>query len=192
MILVYIVALLFLASFLGQYAQKKGDFNKYNLKKVNIVLILFIIIFILLFYILFNPFIKQHFNKSQIPNSNSNRNDTKINIDNGDENTISRDEAISDYWNEIHSYLSGTTYLEACYDYSKCYYLESDITRGYLETLYFPNGGNLNFTAEIDNEGEAEEYDENHKAWDFKLDMNSDIVDDAVNEWADSEGYIIE
>src|SRR3990172_9875248 len=52
-----------------------------------------------------------------------------------DENhTISRDDAISDYWDEIKDYLDGSETIEACSSTSgNCYDLEADISRGGVE-----------------------------------------------------------
>lgn len=109
-----------------------------------------------------------------------------------EETILSREEAIEDYWDNINDYLTGTAEVEACYDYSNCYTLEADISSGTLEKLYFPNTGYLNFSADFDSNGEASDYDEDDRSWDFTLDMFSSVVDDAIDEWADSEGYTID
>lgn len=107
--------------------------------------------------------------------------------------TISYNEAISEYWDEIKDYVDGTETIEACSSTSgNCYDLDANISSGAVEQIYFSSGGYLYFSADIDENGNAFDYDQNGDAWDFALDMDSSIVDDAVNDWASSNIYTIE
>ena len=105
--------------------------------------------------------------------------------------TISYEEAIQDYWSEIQYYLDGTEEVEACSDSSgNCYSLQADINAGYIETLYFDNGGYLEFYAEIDENGYAYDSDEDDNNWEFKV--SPYFIKSAVEEWADENGYTLE
>lgn len=107
--------------------------------------------------------------------------------------TLDRDEAIDEHWDEIKDYLNGSETIEACSDESgNCYDLDAEISNGEVEQIYFSNGGYLYFGADIDSYGEASDYDQNGNGWDFTLDMNSSIVDDAVSDWASDNDYKIE
>lgn len=88
-----------------------------------------------------------------------------------------------DHWDEVKEYMSGTETIDACSD-SGCYSLDADITDGYVETLYFPNGGYIYPDAEIDESGFAEGYDNDSNYWEFQIDMDSSMVQDAISEWA--------
>lgn len=107
--------------------------------------------------------------------------------------TLSRDEAISEHWDEIKEYVDGSDTVEACSSSSgNCYDLDADISNGQIEQIYFPSGGYLYFSADIDESGSASDSDQNGDSWDFTLDMSSSIVDDAVDNWASSNGYTID
>lgn len=55
--------------------------------------------------------------------------------------------------------ISGTYTVEACSQNSgNCYDLEADISSGTVETIYFPNGGHIDLSAELDENGEGEDY----------------------------------
>ncbi len=58
--------------------------------------------------------------------------------------------------------------------------------------MYFSNGGRLSFSAELDESGTASDTDHEGASWDFSLDMHSQIVDDAINEWANANGVQID
>ena len=107
------------------------------------------------------------------------------------ENIISRYDAIADYWDEIQEYLDGTEEIEACSD-SGCYDLEADISDGYITTLYFNNGGYLDFYAGIDNSGYAYDSDDELNDWEFSISMNSYFVDNAIEEWASDNDFELE
>jgi hypothetical protein len=145
------------------------------------------IVIVVVIYCIFKLFSSSSSNSNNYSGSSSTSYD-----EDQEENTISKDDAISDHWDEIKSYLSGTTEVEACYDYSNCYSLEAEISDGSIEKINFNNGGYLYFNAEIDSNGEASDYDDESRSWTFTLDMSSSIVDDAINEWADSDRYIVE
>lgn len=109
------------------------------------------------------------------------------------EKSIDRQDAIDEYWDDIRQYLSGSETVEACSSESGgCYDLDADISDGSVEQIYFTNGGYLYFSADIDSDGSASDSDQNGNNWDFTLDMDSSIVDDAVSEWADDNGYTIQ
>lgn len=107
--------------------------------------------------------------------------------------TISRDEAISEYWDEIKDYVDGTETVEACSSTSgNCYDLDAEVSSGTIEQIYFTSGGYLYFSADIDENGNASDSDQNGDYWDFTLDMDSSIIDDAVEDWAGLNDYTIE
>jgi hypothetical protein len=106
---------------------------------------------------------------------------------------ISRDDAISDHWGEIRPHLNGSETVEACSSESgNCYDLEADISDGAIDTIHFQNGGYLSFSAEIDSDGSASDSDKDGNDWDFTLDMNSSIVDEAISQWASENDYTIQ
>lgn len=107
--------------------------------------------------------------------------------------TISRDEAIESYWDEIKDYVDGTETIDSCSSESgNCYGLDADISNGAVEQIYFNNGGYLYFSADIDESGNTSDIDQNGNSWDFTIDMDSSIIDDAVSDWASDNSYIIE
>ncbi len=101
-------------------------------------------------------------------------------------NTISYEDAISDNWDEIRDYIDATETIEACSDSNgNCYDLEADISEGCIDTIYFDNGGYLNFYSACFNEdGYTYDSDENGDDWEFNLDMGSSLVTEAIDEWA--------
>ena len=103
---------------------------------------------------------------------------------------LSYDEAIDEYWDEISENVDGYEDVEACAD-SGCYTLEAYISSGYINEINFSNGGNLDFYAEIDEDGMAYDTDEDGNSWDFTVDMNGNLVSDAVEDWADDNGYTV-
>ncbi len=110
-----------------------------------------------------------------------------------DETALTRNEAVSEYWDEIKEYVDGTETLEACSSESgNCYDLDADISDGVIDQIYFPNGGYLYFSADIDESGYASDFDQDGNNWDFTIDMHSSMVDDAIENWANSNGYTIE
>ncbi|MBI2019051.1 hypothetical protein HYS95_00085 [Candidatus Daviesbacteria bacterium] len=124
-------------------------------------------------------------------NESSSFNDSNYFSD--DQNAISRTDAIDSHWDSISDYVDGTETIEACSDDSgNCYSLDADISNGHLETLYFPNGGYLNFYTEFDSDGDAYDTDSEGNSWSFTLDMDSSIVDDAISNWASDNDYTID
>lgn len=106
---------------------------------------------------------------------------------------IDRDDAVYEYWDEIKDYVNGTEVIDACsYESGNCYSLDADISDGQIELIYFPNGGYLYFSADIDEDGNASDIDQNGNGWDFTLDMDLPLIDDAVYDWASDNGYAIE
>jgi len=106
--------------------------------------------------------------------------------------SISRGAAIATHWDEIRQYLGGIETIRACPDGGMCEGVDADINEGQIEVIYFDNGDYLFFIAEIHENGEASDADDNGVQWDFTLDMNSTLVDVALEEWASEKGYIIE
>jgi hypothetical protein len=105
---------------------------------------------------------------------------------------ISRDDAIDEHWDDIQDNVSGTETVNACSKESgNCYDLEADISDGHIETLHFNNGGYLGFYADIDSDGTASDSDRDGNWWDFELSMESNIIDDAIDEWANDNGYTV-
>jgi len=97
------------------------------------------------------------------------------------EKTLSRDEAIESYWDEIKDYVNGIETIDACsYESGNCYSLDAEISSGQVEMIYFPNGGYLYFSADIDEGGNASDFDQNGDSWDFTIDMDSSVIDDAI------------
>jgi len=106
---------------------------------------------------------------------------------------LSREEAINNYWDEIKEYIDGTEMIEACSLESRnCYDLEADIEDGVIVRIYFPNGGYLDFLAEIDEDGYASDLDKYGNDWEFYIDMDSSIIDEAIYNWAQDNDYEIE
>jgi len=116
-----------------------------------------------------------------------------IRQENGEQKILGRDEAINDYWDEIKDYVDGTETIDACsLESGNCYSLDADISSGIIEEIYFSNGGYLYFSADIDESGNASDIDQDGNNWDFTIDMDSSIIDDAIDEWAYDNDYIIE
>ncbi len=112
-----------------------------------------------------------------------------------DEKTIARDVAIENYWDEIKDYIYGTTYLNVfSYESANYYNLLVDISGGVVEVLYFLNGGILFITgADFDESGHAFGMDlKEGNGWDFYLDMDSSIVENAIYDWASDNSYEVE
>jgi hypothetical protein len=106
--------------------------------------------------------------------------------------TISRDDALSNHWDEVCDYISGTEEIEACVIGGGCYALEADIIGCNIDTVYFANGGFLDVSAPIDEYGNASTFDTRGRLWDFTLDMQSFIVDEALEDWASRRSLIVE
>jgi len=116
-----------------------------------------------------------------------------IQQENGEQKILGRDEAINDYWDEIKDYVDGTETIDACsLESGNCYSLDADISSGIIEEIYFSNGGYLYFSADINESGNASDIDQDGNNWDFTIDMDSSIIDDAIDEWAYDNDYIIE
>ena len=107
---------------------------------------------------------------------------------------ISKDEAIKYDWDEIKQFIEGEEKIEVCNsDLDNCYLLEVTIRGGDVQKVYFPNGGHIELTAELDNNGEAEAYDDGRGyLWSFKINMNSSLIENAIEGWSKLNDYIIE
>lgn len=153
--------------------------------KLKIILGIFIIGIIIVFFI---------FNGNTRKNSYSNNKyQGFIQQESGEQKMLDRSEAINYYWDEIRDYVNGTETINACSSESgNCYSLDTDISGGIIEEIYFDNGGYLCFSADIDEDGNASDIDQDGNSWDFTIDMNSSIIDDAIDNWAYDNDYIIE
>ncbi|MEX1997243.1 MAG: hypothetical protein WEA04_01000 [Candidatus Andersenbacteria bacterium] len=110
--------------------------------------------------------------------------------DESEDLTIDRDEAIDSYWDDIRDYLTTSTTIEACSS-SGCYELDADISSGILDTIYFPNGGYIEIGDYISDSGYAYGEDSDGDEWEIYYSLDSYEVDDAVEEWADDNGYTL-
>lgn len=91
-------------------------------------------------------------------------------------------------WGEVKDYINGTEKIEACsLNNGNCYELEADISNGQIKKIYFPNGSYLYFSADINKKGNASDFDQNGNRWDFTVDMDSPIINNAINDWADDK-----
>ncbi len=109
------------------------------------------------------------------------------------EKIIDRSDAVYEHWDEIKDYLNGTETINACsFESGNCYDLDAEISDGQIEMISFPNGGYLYFSADIDEYGNASDIDNDGNSWDFTLDMDSSVVDDAISDWASDNGYGVE
>ncbi|MFA5359653.1 MAG: hypothetical protein WC349_01715 [Patescibacteria group bacterium] len=106
---------------------------------------------------------------------------------------IDRDTALQEYWDEIKGSVTGTDTVDVCSEESNhCYSLDVDIQNGVVDTIYFPKGGHTEIGAELDSNGNASGFDYERRAWDITVDMNSQIIEDALMDWADNNNYKIE
>lgn len=103
--------------------------------------------------------------------------------------SISSDDAKSEHWDEIKDYLQSDT-IEACRNGGNCYDLDAEISGGSIQRLDFNNGGYLNFDEDVDEDGNASGDDYHGDSWEFNIDDST--IDDAVEEWADDNGYELE
>jgi hypothetical protein len=87
-----------------------------------------------------------------------------------------------DEWETVREYIDGSYTVDACSD-SGCYSLDADISSGYIDTVYFPNGGYLSPGSEIDSSGSASAYDSDGNAWEFIV--SGDVIDEAIDNWID-------
>lgn len=109
------------------------------------------------------------------------------------EESISRDDAIAEHWDEIKEYFTTTETIQVySYQVGNTYDLDADISDGTVETIYFPNGGYLYFSADIDENGHASDFDYEGREWGFDIDMDSSAIDEAIEEWASDNEYEIE
>ena len=154
--------------------------------KLKIILGILIIGIMAAFFI----FGENNNNKNQYLNT---RHSSFIWQENSEQRVLTRDEAINDYWNEIKDYVDGTETIDACsWESGNCYNLDADISDGVIETIYFPNGGYLYFSADIDESGNASDIDQDGNNWDFTIDVDSSVINDAIEEWAYDNDYTIE
>lgn len=107
--------------------------------------------------------------------------------------TISRADAIDQYWYQIARDVNGTASVQA-YSASSgsTYTLDADISGAYVDALYNGEGDTLTFGAEIREDGTASGDDQYGSTWSFVLDMNAPIVESAIQTWASENGYVIE
>lgn len=105
---------------------------------------------------------------------------------------MSRAAAIERNWEAIKDHLNGTETIEACTDGRTCYDLEADIDAGAITTVHFVNGGFLTVSADLDQDGSASDIDQRGRNWDFTLDMDTPIVNEAVQAWARETRHTIQ
>ncbi|MEI6510437.1 MAG: hypothetical protein WCO25_00155 [Candidatus Uhrbacteria bacterium] len=107
--------------------------------------------------------------------------------------TISRSDAIDQYWYQIARNVNGNASVQAYSSVSgSTYTLDADISGAYVDALHNGEGDTLTFTAEIREDGTASGTDQYGNTWEFTLDMNAPIVESAVQSWAGENGYVIE
>lgn len=100
---------------------------------------------------------------------------------------ISRDDALDQYWDDIKEYINGTETIEVYSQESGNYYdLDADISNGEVEVIHFPSGGWIYINADLNSDGSGEGYGSD-SYWDVQIDTS--LIDDAVDEWADDNGY---
>lgn len=110
-----------------------------------------------------------------------------------DAKTISRSEAIDEFWYQIARDVNGTASVQAYSAASRSTYtLDADISGAYVDALYNGEGDTLTFTAEIREDGTASGDDQYGNTWSFALDMTSPIIDTAIQSWASENGYVVE
>lgn len=99
-----------------------------------------------------------------------------------------KEDIISEDWDEVMMNMNGQEFIEACSDDSgNCYTLVADISNGTITQIYFPNGGYLYFDADLDSSGEASDTDEDGNGWDFTIDMTSPFVTNAIDKVIDDK-----
>jgi curved DNA-binding protein CbpA len=166
--------------------------NLFKNRYINLIIKILISISMLIFCIWYGNFIindvwgkfsNKDFKNYPKPNKNSFYDKTK-------NKTISYEDAIENYWDDIKEYVDGYATIEACSD-SGCYDLEAHISNGKIDSIDFPNGGYLYFDADINSNGKASDMDQNGNWWDFSVDMNSSIINNAVSDWASDNGFEI-
>src|SRR5579871_2075210 len=106
-----------------------------------------------------------------------------------DQETLTRREAIDQYWDDIRDYMDGSESISACSPTGTCYDAEADISNGTVDRIVFPTGHSLMFSADIEGDGSASDSDSDGNPWSFDFDMNSSLVDDAIAPWADATDH---
>ena len=107
--------------------------------------------------------------------------------------TITRSDAIDQYWYQIARNVNGTASVQAYSALSgSTYALDADISGAYVDAIHNGEGDILTFTAEIREDGTASGTDQYDNTWEFTLDMSAPIVESAVQSWASEHGYVIE
>jgi hypothetical protein len=188
-ILLGLYTYLFINGVLGNFFKKIFIHN--NIIKI-IALIIILVFFIIFDFLISNQLVNGDLNKSKKTSQEKLLNYNKnFSLSKTEEiKTISYDEAIKNYWDDIKGYINGYTTIEACSD-SGCYDLEAHISNGKIDEIYFPNGGYLYFDADINSYGQASDMDQNGNWWDFSIGMYSSIINDAVSDWASDNGFEI-
>lgn len=97
---------------------------------------------------------------------------------------LTYEELLQELWDDIKYYVTGIEEVEAFSYYTgRYYYLDADIENGFITRIYFPNGGYLNFYAEIQEDGSAWDLDYRGNMWDFQIDLNSPLIRQAIHRW---------
>lgn len=98
----------------------------------------------------------------------------------------SKEDIISNKWSDVLNNINGSEIISACSNNSgNCYNVEADISNGTIDAIHFSNGGYLNFSAEIDSNGDASDVDQDGNNWTFSIDMNSNLITEAINNVAE-------
>ncbi len=108
--------------------------------------------------------------------------------------SISRQDALDNYWYYIAPYINGTETVEA-YSASSgsTYNIDATFSGGFLDSLDNGYGDTLSFTAELKADGNAHGEDQDGNTWDVNVDLaNSPMITNAVEDWAAAKGYQIE
>jgi hypothetical protein len=103
--------------------------------------------------------------------------------------SISRDDALDQYWDEIKEHINGTETIEVhSHESGNNYDLDADLSNGEVESIHFPNGGWIYINADLDSDGSGEGYGSDDY-WDVQVD--SEVIDNAVDQWASDNGYTL-
>jgi hypothetical protein len=103
--------------------------------------------------------------------------------------TISSEDALDQYWDEIKEHINGTETIDAYSQKSGGNYtLDADISNGEVEAIHFPNGGYIYINADLDSDGTGEGYGSDGY-WEVEID--SSLIEEATEEWASENGYTL-
>jgi hypothetical protein len=102
---------------------------------------------------------------------------------------IDRDEALDQYWDEIREYINGTETIEVySFESGNFYTVDAEISNGEVESIYFDNGGYIYINALLNSDGTGEGYGADNY---WEVEVDSYLIDNALEEWASDNGYEI-